>query len=79
MRQHTIVQRDAAGRKPFGLRLVLAVNQPHEFAHDVHVVPRRTERMFGDLPTRPERSRIDIGCAFRPEGAVSTEKIEGSG
>src|SRR5665213_4231131 len=39
VRQHHVVQADAAGRKASRLGVIDAVNQPHELRHDVHVVP----------------------------------------
>src|SRR5688500_1737486 len=45
-----IVQAHPARLEAFALRVVLAVDETHEFAHDVTVVPRRTKRVLGDEP-----------------------------
>src|SRR6185436_2677549 len=54
VRRHAVVYRDAPGREAFGLGVVHAVHQAHQFAHHVAVEPRRPERIFGDLPARRE-------------------------
>src|SRR5262249_17938304 len=45
------------------LGVVLAVNQTHELAHDVHVVPGRAEGVFRDEPSVWENHEVDIGGA----------------
>src|SRR5215472_4809662 len=50
VRQHLVVQAHAARHEALGLGVVDAVNQPHEFRHDVAVVPGRPEGILGDLP-----------------------------
>src|SRR4051812_4321170 len=69
--QHCIVQRDAAGREAAaGLGVINAVDQAHKLAHDVHVVPWRTEGIFGDQPSVGEDNEIDVcgaGC-FKTSG-----------
>ncbi len=52
------------GTKPFFLGVVLAVDQTHELAHDVAVIPRRPEGVFRHQPARREDDEIDVGCAF---------------
>src|SRR5262249_24847990 len=47
VRQHAIVQAHSAGNEAFGLGVVDAIDQPHELTHDVHVIPGRTEGVFG--------------------------------
>ena len=60
MRQHAVVQADAAGRKPLRLGVVDAVDQPHEFRHDVHVIPRRTEGVLRHHPSLRENDEVDV-------------------
>ncbi len=49
--------------KPFRFGVVLAVDQPHEFVHEIAMEPRRTERVLGDHPARRENHEIKIGSA----------------
>src|SRR3546814_9149623 len=42
VRQHGVVQAHAAGQEAAGLGIVDAFDEPHEFRHQVHMVPRRT-------------------------------------
>src|SRR5262249_29210816 len=50
VRQHAIVERDAAGHEALGFGVVDAVDEPHEFRHQVAVIPRRPEGIFRHLP-----------------------------
>ena len=65
MRQHGVVQADAAGHEAFGLGVIDAVNEAHEFRHDVAVIPGRPERVFRDTPAFRENHEIDIRGARR--------------
>ena len=64
MRQHAIVQRHAAGQEALRLGLVLAVDEPHELAHDIHVIPGRPESMLGNGPALGKDHEVDVGGAF---------------
>uniref|UniRef100_A0A0N4ZLE2 Glucosamine_iso domain-containing protein n=1 Tax=Parastrongyloides trichosuri TaxID=131310 RepID=A0A0N4ZLE2_PARTI len=65
---HAAVQRGAAGQEAFGLGVVLAVDQPHELAHDVAVEPRRTEGVLGYHPAGREDDEVAVGGAWRIAG-----------
>ena len=65
MRQHGVVQRDPARHEALRLGVVLAVDQPHELAHDVHVVPGRPERVLRHQPAVGEDHEVDVGRAGR--------------
>src|SRR5262249_32769091 len=60
MREHGIVERNSTRREALRLRVVLAIDQAHELAHDVHVVPRRPEGVFRNEPSVGEDHKIDI-------------------
>ena len=68
MRQHGVVQRHAARHEALRLGVVLAIDQPHELAHDVHVVPGRPERILRHQPAIREDHEVDIGGARRLGG-----------
>ena len=57
---HAVVQRAAAGHEAFGLGVVDAVDQAHEFAGDVAMEPRRPERIASRQPARWENHEIDV-------------------
>jgi len=59
MRQHAIVERNPPGAKPSAWRHI-GQGSAHELAHDVHVIPRRPERMFGDEPALGKDHEIDV-------------------
>jgi hypothetical protein len=71
VRQHHVVQAHAARHEAFFLGVVLAVDQAHEFAHDVAVIPGRAEGVFGHQPARREDDEIDIGGPLPPPSAPS--------
>ena len=50
VRQHAIVQAYATWNEALLLRIVAAVNQPHELGHDVDVIPGRPERVLAHKP-----------------------------
>ena len=52
MAGHAVVKARAAGQKAFGLRVVFAEDQAHEFVHQIAVEPGRPEGVFGHQPTR---------------------------
>src|SRR5262245_31657599 len=55
-----IVQARPSGKESFGLCVVHAMNESHEFAHDVPVKPRWTERMLANQPARREYREVDV-------------------
>ncbi len=63
MRQHLIVQAEAAGHEALGLGVIDAVHEPHELRHDVAVIPGRPERVFRHGPALGEDHEVDIGGA----------------
>lgn len=61
---HAVVQTGARGLEAAaGLCVVLALDQAHELAHVVAVVPRRAERVLGDEPARREDDKVGHGGA----------------
>ena len=78
MRQHRIVQAHAARREAFGLGVVQAVDQPHELAHAVHVIPGRPERIFRHHPAFGEADESMFAVPGVSDGDVMTVKIDGS-
>ncbi len=68
MRGHAVVQAGAAGRKPFGLGVIGAGDQAHQFVHDVAVEPGRPEAVLGHHPAGREDHEVDVGCARRVRG-----------
>ena len=65
VRQHHVVERAAARLEALRLGVVLAVDQPHELAHHVHVVPGRPEGVLGHQPAVAEHDEVDVGGARR--------------
>ena len=66
VRQHRVMQRDPARHEAAaGLGVVDAVDQPHELAHDVHVVPGRTEGVLGHHPAIGKDHEVNVGGAWR--------------
>ena len=63
MRRHGRVERGATGRKAFLLGVVRAADEAHELGHAVAMIPRRTESMLGDHPTRWEDDKVGNGNA----------------
>ena len=51
------------GTKAFGLGIVGAEDQAHEFVHQVAMEPRRTEGVLGDHPTRRKDREVAVGGA----------------
>ena len=79
VRQHAIVQRKSAGEEALRLGVIGAVDQAHELAHDVHVIPGRPERVFGDHPAVRENHEIDVGGAGRAGGGGQHGEDRGIG
>ena len=66
VRQHRVVQRHAAGHEAAaGLGVVDAVDEPHELAHHVHMVPGRAKRILRHQPAVAEDHEIDVRRAGR--------------
>ena len=79
VRQHHVVQADAAGREALRLGVVDAVDQPHELRHDVHVIPGRPEGVFRHRQRSGKITKSMFAVPAVSDGEVSTVKIEGSG
>ena len=60
MGQHHVVKAGPAGNEAFFLGVVLAGDQPHEFGHDVAVVPGWPEGVFSHHPAWWEDNEIDV-------------------
>ena len=65
VRQHGVVQAEAAGHKAARLSVILAIDQSHELAHDIHVVPGRAKRVLSHQPAVWEADKVDIGRTRR--------------
>src|SRR5690606_41933015 len=66
MRKHHVVKAHAAGHETLFLGVVLAVDESHELAHDVAVIPGRTERVLRHQDrksTRLNSSHVKISYA----------------
>ena len=62
--EHGVVERDASrGEAAAGLCVIHAVDEAHEFAHHVHVIPRRAEGVFCDEPAVGEDDEVEVGGA----------------
>src|SRR3546814_7130172 len=70
MRAHAIVQGSPTGRKPFGLRVVRAVNEAHELAHYIAVEPRWAKRVLSHQPARSEEHTSELQSLMRTSYAV---------
>src|SRR3546814_19074104 len=60
MRAHAIVQGSPTGRKPFGLRVVRAVNEAHETAHSIAVEPGWAKRVLSHQQARGQDAKNTI-------------------
>ena len=60
---HAIVEAGSAGDEPFGFGVVFALDEAHEFVHEVAVEPRGAEGVFGDDPTWGEDDEVCVGGA----------------
>ena len=61
MSEHHVVQARAAWLETFFFGVIFTSDQPHELAHDVSVIPRRSEGIFGDEPAVRENDKIHVG------------------
>ena len=68
MPAHAVVQRRAPGREAFGLGVVGAVHQAHEFAGHVAMEPRRPEGVLRHQPAWREDGEIQVGRSWRVTG-----------
>ena len=60
---HAVVQAGSAGNEAFGLGVVRAEDQAHEFVHQVAMEPRRAEGVLGNHPARREDGEVAVGGA----------------
>jgi hypothetical protein len=67
------------GRNPSALASYWPKNQPHEFVHHVAMKPRWPECVSSHHPARRKDDKVHVGVPGKPDGAVSTVKIDGSG
>ena len=63
MRDERVVQAHPAGHEAARLGVIDAVDQAHELAHDILVVPGRTKRVLHHQPALREDDEIHIGGA----------------
>ncbi len=63
VRQHAVVQADAARREALRLGVVDAVQQPHELRHDVHVIPGRPKGVLRHRPALRKDHEVDVSGA----------------
>ena len=68
-----------SGHKAIALADVAALYETHELAAYVAMKRRRPERVLGDAPAVADHAEVHVRRARDAVGAVSTEKIDGSG
>src|SRR3546814_14504970 len=79
MRAHAIVQGSPTGRKPFGLRVVRAVNEAHELAHYIAVEPGWAKRVLSHQPARGKDDKIAIRDSRNSAGTGQDREDTGIG
>src|SRR3546814_7136637 len=78
MRAHAIVQGSPTGRKPFGLRVVRAVNEAHELAHYLAVEPGWAKRVLSHQPARGKDDKIAIRDSRNRDGTGQDREATGN-
>src|SRR3546814_3486990 len=76
MRAHAIVQGSPTGRKPFGLRVVRAVNEAHELAHYIAVEPGWAKRVLSHQPALGKDDKIAIRDSRNSRSEEHTSEIQ---
>src|SRR5690606_39403403 len=75
VRQHGIVQAEAAGHEALGLGVIDAIYQPHELRHDVAMIPGRPEGVFGHRPSLGKDHQVDIRSEEHTSELQSRENL----